>query len=471
MTRIAAASLQLESNSLSPIVMRLGDFDLAYGEAMLEKVHISGMAREANVEIFPLLYAHALPGGAMGKADFLKLAGDIVKGMPKNIDGLWLYLHGSLYVKEIGSGETWLLKRIREKIGFDIPVSAALDFHANNTDDFASLCNCICGFRTVPHKDQIETELKTLSLLFACIKQRLLPKPHIARPYVIAPGDCVQTALPPLSAIMARADEIEEQDEVLCAQVFGGQPWVDAPFMGPSTVVTCKTDEKAAAGYAEELSAMYYQARHDFKFLTKTASAGEAIKLAMEAKEDTVFLSDSGDNTTAGAPGDNAFLLNRLFERGAQKVLLAGITDEKACLACFEAAVGSSLTLKIGASLDKHSESSVIRGTLRSRGDALGYTGVVTGKAAVLDCNGITVVITEKRTAFTGREAFELIGLNPLDFKIVVVKLGYLFPDLAAISRRSILVLTPGASPERLEDMGHKNIHRPMYPLDDNFRR
>ena len=32
----------------------------------------------------------------------------------------------------------------------------------------------------------------------------------------------------------------------------------------------------------------------------------------IEAAEKTVFLSDSGDNTTAGAAGDNAYMINRL---------------------------------------------------------------------------------------------------------------------------------------------------------------
>jgi microcystin degradation protein MlrC len=469
MIRIAAASLQQESNSLSPIKSHIEDFDLSCGEDALTNFHIGDLAREAGAALVPVLYAHALPGGPLVKKDFLKLAGDIVDGIPADIDGVWLYLHGALFVEEIGSGETWLLRKIREKIGSRVPVSAALDFHANNTAEFISLCNCVCAFRTAPHTDRIETEQKAMRLLLKCIKEKLLPQPQMARAWVIVPGDCVQTSLPPLNRIMARADEMEKIPGVMCAQVFNGQPWVDAPYTGPGMVVTCEKDAAAAGKYAEELAKNFYRVRHEFKFLTEAAAPDEAIRLAKEAKGDTVFLSDSGDNTTAGAAGDNAFLLNRLMESGADGVLVAGIVDEKACLACFDAAVGDPVKLRIGASLDPRSESALISGTIHSRGDALGYTGVITGRAAVIDCGNVTVVVTEKRTAFTTRKAFALIGLNPLDYKIVAVKLGYLFPDLAAISKRSILVFTPGASTERLEDMGHKNIHRPMFPLDDNF--
>jgi microcystin degradation protein MlrC len=50
-----------------------------------------------------------------------------------------------------------------------------------------------------------------------------------------------------------------------------------------------------------------------------------------------------------------------------------------------------------------------------------------------------------------------------------VVKLGYLYPELDAVAARTILAFTPGSSTERLQDMGMKNIRRPMYPLDDDF--
>lgn len=66
-------------------------------------------------------------------------------------------------------------------------------------------------------------------------------------------------------------------------------------------------------------------------------------------------------------------------------------------------------------------------------------------------------------------DIFASIGLDYHQFHIVVVKLGYLFPELAEEADRSILAFTPGASCERLEDMHLKRIRRPMFPLDDDF--
>jgi microcystin degradation protein MlrC len=467
--RIAIASLQQESNSLTPVSSHEEDFDLVRGTDMYEKVHVTQMLEEAGVVVIPTIYAHALPGGPLEKSDFLRMAGEIIEGIPPDVDGIWLYLHGALFVRELGSGETYLLRRIREKVGFNIPVSVALDFHANNTDEFVSLCNVICGFRTAPHRDQIETERKALRLLLYCIRNNLLPKSQLARANVMVPGDCVQTDLSPLVEIMAKADEMEGVSGILCAQVFNGQPWVDTPYTGPSMVVTHEHDEGLAKQYAETLARMFYDARRDFHFLIEALKPDEALRRALEAPEGTVFLSDSGDNTTAGAPGDNAFLLNRLLQMEARNVLLAGITDAEACELCYKADIGDTLTLKVGGSLDPRSETAIITGIVRHRGAVLGYTGDNGGPSAVIECQGITVIITQGRAAFTSPETFRSVKTDPLEYKIVVVKLGYLFPRLAAIAPRTILVLSPGASTEYLPDMGHRHIRRPMYPLDNDF--
>jgi microcystin degradation protein MlrC len=187
------------------------------------------------------------------------------------------------------------------------------------------------------------------------------------------------------------------------------------------------------------------------------------------AADTQVFITDSGDNTTAGATGDNAYMLNVLMHAGAKDTLLAGITDEDACKICYAADIGDILTLAVGGSLFAGSEQAQITGRLVRRGDILGYTGDNAGGSATLDCGGVTVVITERRTAFINTAIFTSAELDINLYKIIVVKLGYLFPELAEIAPRAILALTPGSSTENLEDMGHQYIHRPIYPLDDNF--
>ena len=243
--KIAIGSLQCEGNSLTPVPTRLCDFDYAKGEAMYEKIKVMDLLREKNALVVPTIYAHALPGGAIVKEDFLKLAHEIVSGIPLDVDGIWLYLHGALCVEEIGSGDTYLLKLIRDKVGYNIPISLAMDFHADNTDEIVKMANVITAFRTAPHTDHKETQERAMKLLFACIEEKILPTPVISRASVVIPGDAVQTSLEPLKSIMEYAEEVERTvPDIMSVQVFNGQPWIDAPYMGPNFVVTHKSNPK-----------------------------------------------------------------------------------------------------------------------------------------------------------------------------------------------------------------------------------
>ena len=123
----------------------------------------------------------------------------------------------------------------------------------------------------------------------------------------------------------------------------------------------------------------------------------------------------------------------------------------------------------VGGTLDPRNEKATITGKLIHRGNIISYTGSDAGRSATLDCGAMTVVITENRAAMCRPDIFASIGLDFKDYKITVVKLGYLFPELAEVAKRAILAFTPGASTERLEDMHMQKIRRPMFPLDDNF--
>ena len=64
-----------------------------------------------------------------------------------------------------------------------------------------------------------------------------------------------------------------------------------------------------------------------------------------------VFVSDSGDNTTAGAAGDSTELLGYLLEQPAP-CLAAGITDRPFVEAFWDCPAGTALTASLGGTLD-----------------------------------------------------------------------------------------------------------------------
>ena len=87
----------------------------------------------------------------------------------------------------------------------------------------------------------------------------------------------------------------------------------------------------------------------------------------------------------------------------------------------------------------------------------------------MVDCGDKTIIITRDRAPLCRPDILDSIEPDWREYPIAVVKLGFLFPELARVAERTILAFTPGNSTQRLKDMHHTNIRRPMFPLDDNF--
>jgi microcystin degradation protein MlrC len=85
---------------------------------------------------------------------------------------------------------------------------------------------------------------------------------------------------------------------------------------------------------------------------------------------------------------------------------------------------------------------------------------------SVIQIRGVTVVLIDSRRPFHSLASFESSGVDPLSRKIVVVKQGYLSPELRDRASRSIMALTPGFTDLRLEMLPYRRLNRPIYPLE-----
>jgi microcystin degradation protein MlrC len=90
----------------------------------------------------------------------------------------------------------------------------------------------------------------------------------------------------------------------------------------------------------------------------------------------------------------------------------------------------------------------------------------VGGDIAVLQSGGVKVIITQRRKPFHFIAEFEKLGIDPLAHKIVVVKIGYLVPDLKRAAPKALLALSPGAVNQDIVSLPFQRVKRPMYPLD-----
>ena len=83
--------------------------------------------------------------------------------------------------------------------------------------------------------------------------------------------------------------------------------------------------------------------------------------------------------------------------------------------------------------------------------------------------SGAVVVVTQNRMQYATEEAFTIAGLKPREADVVVVKIGYLEPDLYEMAAAWKMALTPGGVDQDLVRLGHSRIDRPMYPFDEGF--
>jgi microcystin degradation protein MlrC len=270
-------------------------------------------------------------------------------------------------------------------------------------------------------------------------------------------NDTLQTAYEPLKGLIEETLALEKHGDILTANLFLGHCWIDAPNTSAATIV-CGLNKARAEYHAKDLALKLWNTRKDYKFLCEAESAEECVRRAIEGKEKRIFITDSGDNTTAGAEGDTTEIL-RLFlaKKPTKKVCVAGITDYDTVNSLWELPDGETVRL------DKFG----VDGVIKSHGDILGWTKEIIGKSLTVSIGNIDAVFTELRSAFIEKGNFDKANVDLLSYEIVVVKLGYLFTELKPYADRELFALTDGASCVELARLGLTKILRPMYPLDE----
>lgn len=147
---------------------------------------------------------------------------------------------------------------------------------------------------------------------------------------------------------------------------------------------------------------------------------------------------------------------------------MAGIVDPEALKACIDAGIGKKIRLNLGGRVDNvfGKPLQINAKVIFLSPDSLMNTN---RGAAVIETDGVKTVILKTCRSFVETKDFKETGLNPLDFKIVVVKLGYLFPELRDIAPVHLMALTSGFCNLDIATLPYKNVHRPIFPLDKDM--
>ena len=458
--KIIVASFQCESNSKAKLHPQKSDFEYFKGEDVFKKLVVKEIFEKEGFELVPSIYAVALPSATVELDTYNYYAEQILEVVRENPDaaGVYIFFHGSMEVEEIGSGELYLLKKIREIVKEDCLIALSLDVHANITDEMPQYANIISGFKTVPHIDQKECQERAANALCYCLKNKIKPQAYMCRVPFLLKNDTLQTAYEPLKTLIEETVALEKQEDVFTANLFLGHCWIDAPNTSASTVV-CATNKERAEAVAKDLANKLWATRKDYKFLCEAELPEECVKRAIEGKEKRIFITDSGDNTTAGAEGDSLGLLELLIKANPnKKTCVAGITHGGIVESFWDRQDGEEVELNILGGLQTK---------IKAHGEILGWTKEIIGRSLTVSIGNVDAIFTELRSAFIEKGNFDKANVDLLSYEIVVVKLGYLFTELKPYADRELFALSDGASCVELARLNLKRIIRPMFPLED----
>lgn len=465
--KIAVAGLHIECASYSPALTREEDFAILRGEEITASPLFSFFA-DYEAEILPAFHARAVPGAPIAQETYAAFKAEILERLKALMpfDGLYLPMHGASHVEGMDDSEGDLITAIRELVGPDMPISASYDLHGNLSQRIIDSIDMFTAYRTAPHIDVEETHRRAMDQLVRCLETGERPAVCWAPIPVSLPGEKTSTEDEPAATLYAAIPGHEAPAGIWDAALMVGYVWVDEPRVTAAAVVT-GTEREAMEQAAERMAQAYWDARTAFDFGTETGQTGALVAKAMGDVPRPVVFADSGDNPTAGGAGDRAGVLSALLEAGANGVILAGIADRPATEAAFDAGEGATITVSVGGTIDSENSERVEVTAEVQR--LAGGDGPARERQAVLRTGGVTFVVAARRRPYHDLADFAALGLDPKTAEIVVVKSGYLSPDMKALAATSLMALSPGVVDQDVERLPRSRTPVPTFPFQKDF--
>lgn len=467
--RIAAGGIHIESSTFTPYISNERDFRVLRGEALRSRYPRA--AEFTGVELVPLIHARALPGGIVSRAfaerwkrEFLERLQAAVAEAP--LDGLLFDIHGAMSMEDSDDAEGEFLEAIRGILGDNVCISVSMDLHGNVSDKLFAAADLLTCYRTAPHIDEPETRLRAFTGLIEIIKRK---RRHLVRAKVdipiLLPGEKTSTEVDPGKRLYAGIPEIEARPDIQDCALWMGYPWADQPRCHAAVVVS-GYDRVAVEEAALELADAVMTSRDDFAFVAPAAAPNTAINRALAADCKPFFISDTGDNPGAGGADDMVVFLREFLEeynarKSAKRVLFVSIKDEDTVREAMTQQAGSVATFALGGKIDPAFGGPF---NLAARVTRF-FADDAAGQSVVLSVGNVDIAVTSNRHQFSRKAYFEHAGVGDFsDYDIIVVKMGYLEPDLSRAAADHVMALTPGAVDQNIEAMPFKHLREPLYP-------
>jgi microcystin degradation protein MlrC len=427
------------------------------------------------------VFADATPSGPVTREAFDHVLDCILKTAESAgpLDGMLLCLHGAMVCEHADDGESALLGAIRERLGRALPIAATHDLHANVSDETAALLDVLISYRTYPHIDQYDVAREAAALLHDTLAGRVSPRVTVARGRLLTGVDHGRTTAPgPMTEMLARARDAQAADpRLLSMSINAGFTLADTADTGPNVVAVTDGEHPSIQPLLAEFNDAMWESRH-----RQTVDAIDlATMLERVAAADTsggpMVVADFADNPGGGGYGDSPGVLRALMEAGITGVAAAAFFDPQTAAAAHAAGVGATLDVALGGKVDPDLGAPItLRATVRQltdgrfqlAGPMLRGQPVDMGPTAVIESQGLEVVVASRRFQNYDRMYFEHAGIDPATRQVIVVKSSQHFRAAYAPIASEILVVDSGGgmTTANLDAFTFHKVRRPIFPLD-----
>ncbi|WP_226628222.1 M81 family metallopeptidase [Alloyangia pacifica] len=433
-------------------------------------------AEDESIEIVPLGWATALPGGGLTRRVYEEYRDLIMKNLAEAgpIDGIVLCNHGAMEVHDLDAHpDSDFIEHVARIVGREVPIALSLDLHGHVTQGMLDHISALSVLRTAPHRDDQSTGYRATDQLIDILKGA--PRQHISRMHLPAlfPGEFAITPEEPAKSLYASLEDYDAIDGMVEANLMVGFAWNDRPWVGMSCIAQSSKSAEQAREVATDLARKVWAERKNFRLNMEHATLAAGLDLAAEATEAPLILTDSGDNTTAGAPGRSTLVLQAMLDHpGIDSAVVAGILAPRAVAACMAAGKGAKIELELGAEhLPEDGLTRKVTAIVEDFDDKLDPTGFQpyqrSGAAwARVNIDGIIATLHADAVGVTTPHHFRQMRMTYEDHKLFVVKLGYLHPQLEDACARYIMLLTPGASDINVARLDYQHLPAPSFPKD-----
>lgn len=481
--RIALLGIYHESNTFLDQATTLEDFKKGhwlFGGDIIQEYKgayhevggmIDGLEGE-EIELLPVMYAEATPGGTITSEAYSVLLQQMMKGLEKvlPVDGCLVVPHGAAVSEEFWDMDGHWLNLLREKVGEHVPVIGTIDPHANVSTLMTSSTDALIAYKTNPHIDQWQVGKEAAVMLVRYLKNEIKPSQILFQLPLIISIEQQYTGKDPCKSLYSYVANLSKGKDILSISIVLGFPYADVPEMGSSVIVICNRNRSGALSAGEKVKNYITERRQTFVGEKKDIAS---VLPMIKSNKKPILLLDMGDNVGGGAPGNSTCLFEEL-EKCTNCNFFICLFDPQGVKQAWGHQPGNhfniSLTTNEGRHLIvpvtvvEHAEGK-FKETDPRHGGQVNYD---MGKISVLLTEkGNTIMLISLRIPPFSLKQLTSFHIHPEAFDVIIAK-GVNAPIAAydSVCNTIIQVNTPGVTAADMTLFKYKHRQIPLFPFE-----